>query len=875
MEHNFLVYNKNKELVYSKYNFNFELYKSIHNISTNDKTVVWKNFIIKNYIYLFLHVIPDDLLSKEFEKKYMHLINKYTDEDKYNAMLMKVYELPYKIHNNLTRYFFKMTCEINAYILKYGVIHTSTNESVLANEYNLEHYNYTDIGLIQNFMYIDDAHKKYTKYNFDYEKYSTQFQLYSNKLVLFTDFILRNSYLSSKTNPELHSTFKPFFKFDHERIWFDNFIIANFVSNASYKNIDFKKFQINHGLKETIETTKEKFYTEYQFELKEIPFFAKKKEDVIHESVVTIYLENNSKQFTGTLVNEKYIITSYQFINGEDHFFAIIQHKNKSTVVEFEIIGYDKTTDIVVGHYNKMSAYNVCRKIHSLECHSVELKMNSNSLDKFQDVVIINNNFKNYKGVIIDTNYVEDYNVSSLENGLQPSIIIIETNLSNMYGCPVFIENEKNRKNKKNEENEEKAEKELTLVSMIIYGNKDACACQPYILYNVVTHIIYEFNLKTKNINAYPKAWLGIHCRNFMPSKEFNTSQFIHFSYIGGILIEKFIVGYNKKLNTLIYNVNEFGHDVIELQSILLKSKMYKLFNKYKCPVILKSVAMFNDITSNYEIIYFGKYNNQKPYFYFTYGVLPKVNQKMTMTYYYYNGAEWKEMDEIIGGDDDSLYVEYKYNDAVYVQHKLEYPTVLNEYSCPKQLVNNIKLINDISLLLSETTLNNKEYCITLNITKPTTTAETYCLSGPYNNFYLPEYAYYKGQHKFDTFSEAIIAGYALTTKYCHGITYEAHCKKFTLRVNNNLQTSKRGEISFLILSNSEHTNVKEHQKQDVVQQDNSMQKLLNHAIESSTKVSTTFHEKTQKRNKERNNIRELFENLHKKNEELDINCKL
>jgi hypothetical protein len=864
--HNFLIYNKNKELVYSKYNFNFELYKSVHNILTNDQTYTWKNFIIKNYIYLFLNVSPDDLLLKEFETKYINLVNKYNDEDEeYITMLINVYGLPYKIHNTLTRYFFKMTNEINIYLLKYGIIHTTSNYAIIKNQYNLEPHNYLDIGLIQDFMYIDNKNKKYTKYNFDYEKYSTYFQIYSNKLVLFTDFILRNSYLTSRTNSELHSNFKQFFKFDYDFVWFNNFIIDNCVSNLSYNNIDFESFQTLHNIKENVEITKEKYYTEYQFELKEIPFFTKKEIDVVNESVVSIYLENNNKQFTGILVNvpsldnenEKYIITSYQFINGEnvENFFAIIKNKNKSIVIEFTIIGYDKTTDIVVGHYNKMTHFNIFRKLNSDEFDSLELKLN-NSLEKFQDVIIINNNFKNYKGVIIDTNYVEDYNVSSLENGLHPSTLIIETNLSNMYGCPVFIKNEEL----------------LSFVSMIIYDDKFVCACQPYILFNVVTHIISEFNLKTKTKNMniiaslYPKSWLGIHCRNFTPSKDFNASPFIHFSYIGGILIEKFILGYNKRTHTLIYNVKDLKPDVTELKSILLNSKMYKLFNKYKYPIVLKSIAMFNDITSNYEKIYFGKYNNQKPYYYFTYGVLPKINQKMNMSYYYYNGANWIETDEIIGGEKDSFYVEYNYNGKLYIQHKLEYPNVLNEYICTKQVVNKIKLINDISLLLSETTLNNKDYCVTLNISKPTAN-KTSCLSGPYNNFYLPEYAYYNYQNKFDTFSEAIIAGYALTTKYCHGITYEPYCKKFTLRSSNNLKMSKRDEISFLILSNSEHNNVKEQEL--CVQQDMSMQKLLNNAIESSTKNSKLFNEKTQKRNKERNNIRELFENLHKKNENL------
>ena len=136
-------------------------------------------------------------------------------------------------------------------------------------------------------------------------------------------------------------------------------------------------------------------------------------------------------------------------------------------------------------------------------------------------------------------------------------------------------------------------------------------------------------------------------------------------------------------------------------------------------------------------------------------------------------------------------------------------------------------------------------------------------MSGPYNNFYLPEYAYYHNQNKFDTFSEAIVAAYALK---CGGITYEPHCKKFTLRISNSLCHSTIEETSFLIISNNG-------KHREIEGGFMTKQQLLDNALETSKSkckpMPLPSHSK--QIHTERNKIHAFFEELYKPAKEAKI----
>ena len=749
-----------------------------------------------------------------FEKQYTFLINKYANKKDYIIMLQKIHTLPYMVHNIMIHYFTNMTPTIEKFILTYGVFYNENNN----NQFNLIPYAMNEINLIQDFIFIDNDNKKYNKYNFDFEKYSIYFKLFSNKLVIFTDFLLRNSFLILTENVELHPLFKQFFIFnsdkDEEKNERENSISVDKTSEKCYKNIDFILFQLhNNIIDEDIDITKKKFLTTYQFERKQITFFKNvNKPDLIKESVAIIVLENSSNSYAGFLLDScdfkndgNFLITTTKILQDKnDNFDALFG----TTVFNFKIIGYDMLSGILVGRNNT----------DKINIKGLKINMTS-KIKEFENILIVNAN-THVRGVVSNINYNEEINHASLENGLLPETIVIDShNYNNIIGSPIIINNDNLN--------------DLCCVSMIIDTIPKITSTQPYMLYNVIDYIISEFKETSKIITAYPKAWLGIKSHYFNMS----TDKYDNVSYIGGIVIDDFAIGYNNTKKKVIYahtqSTSMCDDKITNLDGILLNSKIYLR----KLPIIIKSITMFNNITGCYEKIYFGKYKNQQSYTFFTYGLFPKFNQKINIEYIYLSQNVWIEDNEYIGDD---------------CHNKFEYPSILWNYN-DEPLV---PIINDISLLLSETTLNNKEYSITLNISKPSFSSNKSSLSGPYNNFYLPEYAYYHKQHKFDTFSEAIVAAYALK---CGGITYEPHCKKFTLRISNSLCHSTIEETSFLIISN----NVKQCEIEGGFM---TKQQLLDKALETSESKckSITLQSHSKKIHTDRNKIHTFFEELYK-----------
>ena len=813
--YNFLVYDENEKLLYSQFNFNFELYKSTNFISSENKNYLWKSFIIQNYILLLLNNKTYNSPFLTFETEYRTLIHKYMNEPEYIMMLQKINTLPYMLHDTMIRYFTNMTPTIETFISTYGFLHNVN----VKNQFNVIPYpvnEMNDMNLIQIFSFIDSDNKTYNKYNFDFEKYSIYFKIFSNKLVIFTDFLLRNSYLILNENMELHPFFKSFFKTTN-----DGIEDTEYVSPDNYKNIDFLLFQLrNDIINEEVTVTKKKFITTYQFERKKISFYKEiSKPNLIKESVANI-LTNSSTCYAGFLVDlaefkndGNFLITTTKILEDTNSSFSAI-FENK--IFKFNIIGYDILTGILVGH-----------NIEKIHVERLKIKMTT-KIKEFENIVIVNAT-NHIRGVVSNIHYIEEIKCAVLENGLLPEKILIDChNYNNIIGSPIFV----------NDDNLN----DSCCISMIVETIPNVISCQPYILYNVIDYIISEFKETSKISTFYPKAWLGIKSHYFNMTRD----TYDNMPYIGGLVIDDFAVGYNNTTNEVIYSLDPpkqsctTSDKIIKIDGILLNSKIHS----HKLPIIIKSITMSN------KKFYFGKYNKQESYTFFTYGLFPKMNQKINIEYLYLSETGWIEDTEYIGGDAKDSFVNTT-STGIY-QHKLEYPAFLWNYKIPLQNINGPPptVITDISLLLSETTLNNKEYSISLNISTPSFLSNKSSLSGPYNNFYLPEYAYYKNQHKFDTFSEAIVAAYALK---CSGITYEPNCKKFTLRISNNLCYSTIGEISFLILSNNVKT-------EDCFM---TKQQLLDKALETSALHSCSSL-CINKRYKERNKIHTFFEELYK-----------
>ena len=106
-----------------------------------------------------------------------------------------------------------------------------------------------------------------------------------------------------------------------------------------------------------------------------------------------------------------------------------------------------------------------------------------------------------------------------------------------------------------------------------------------------------------------------------------------------------------------------------------------------------------------------GKNNEQNSFDVFTYGLKEMsttINNtkytntylyhynSITLSYYYYNGKEWIEDIEEVGGNDSSWYNEYTDNFGnIFYQHKFEFPDTLITYLSPF-IINDSNQINEI-----------------------------------------------------------------------------------------------------------------------------------------------------------------------------------
>ena len=202
------------------------------------------------------------------------------------------------------------------------------------------------------------------------------------------------------------------------------------------------------------------------------------------------------------------------------------------------------------------------------------------------------------------------------------------------------------------------------------------------------------FNVITKT--GFPKIWLGVNTRNYSPSNK-THSCFHNLNYNGGIVIDSFIYGYNTLTNSLITNMKDLNDiNAVRIISPLFDSKMMNLFIDTHCPIVLKSVTMYDNLTSSYSEMHLGKFSNQLSYSRLTYGVSPIATNRfegpsyanvvsykyplLTLKYFYYNGLNWVEETEVIGGNNSNWYVVNVHANLEYYQHKLEYPVSLWNY---------------------------------------------------------------------------------------------------------------------------------------------------------------------------------------------------
>ena len=349
-----------KKLLYTKFNFNFELYKNDFKLDflVTDKKNIFLNFLSRN--------------NSSFDK-------------------------PYSVLTTLQKYFLPITQEISDYMNKYGfVIHSNyanIKDPFTYIEYNvlndtqfeLINYNDTQIRFLQDYYWSVDGRLD-TKWNFDFNQYSNDFNMYGSKLLIFTDFVVRCLALSGVKQGYVGYSSVPLFQKyfiqsdDLKQYIFDNGITSIYKNvRKSVDNIDFISYGKKNNLCifKTFEELKTHYYCYGQFEKLIIPLIPNK--DI---------LLNKVSKFVGTIFSDIGIGTGFlcknTLNNNDDIYIVTCCHlvKNKIDVVyatfenfdensltpsvvtaAFRFTGYDEYSDIYVGYFDKNLPYNVSHHV--------------------------------------------------------------------------------------------------------------------------------------------------------------------------------------------------------------------------------------------------------------------------------------------------------------------------------------------------------------------------------------------------------------------------------------------------------------------------------------------------------------------------------
>ena len=702
---NFLIY-ENDKLVYSKYNFDFDMYASIANMIGKTHIEIFENFLKRNESTLDKATI----LKPEFKK------------------------------------FFKpITQQIQTYVKTWGIIHsvwlnyigiTKSTEYFEQNQFDLIILD--DVIKIQDFIYSESETNIYTKYNFNFDSYAKDFGISDNNLVIFTDFIFRNYKLSANTKyigtsyynlidgyivlPEFKKYFTDFTSEISNYISTTAIVSNNLLSTRKMANIDWIKYTLlNPELPEmTIAEAKNHYIYIGQFMMLILVFIPLIMPAIerARKNVCTVYLNNriDTPIATGYIYkdnyNNYYMITIYHIIKSypdQRYIYGIFENDSDNNfAAQFKIIGYDTITDILIGLYDPTLSFN---KLYNPDFTKQEYFNIDYSYRPTlgESVYIIGNagfsdNLTTIKASIMNHNYSGGFNINGGAETTPDSLLLQCVGTPGMSGAPIFKGN---------------SDKSLQIIGMIIGGleqiESSLIAINNYIMINVIKSIIQRWNfLQISNItdinkiddfikNGYPKCWLGIINQYYHPVLANTYKELANFTYMGGIVITNFIIGYNYRDNEYVYTARDLlDLNVIKLDGPLLNTKIYQRFiSSGNIPIVIKSINYFDGIINEPTIAKIGKYGTQVSYSRYIYGNhYTSLNQlsnntyynlytmkfmPITITYYYYDGENWKMDSEIVGSKspetESDWYVDYTDNmNNIYHQHKFEYPLILLPY---------------------------------------------------------------------------------------------------------------------------------------------------------------------------------------------------
>jgi hypothetical protein len=765
----FAVFDENDNLLYTKYNFNFDLYISDKGISID---------LSKNEVF-----------------------NLFLDENETDVLL------PFSVKNELKQYFFPITEEITYFFYQYnyilgdfeypGNLTENQKEESLLFEFDINHFiinppDFDTYGLFTFLFTEPETNLIFSKYNFNFTEYSNDFRVYGTtnwlpdfplapvittktKIVVFSDFLFRYATVENALYPgvkgytDMPDMFRKYFYLDNVsqanlKIHLDKYsIYSNYatvfhslpnVNRQSYTEMILDKYGINLYVAININLVPDYVIYYGQFQQDEVSFNFNGDEKIDKLTYSSCSVLTDDKFGSGMIYLWKNAPDSNYYQNGRIILittFHLISESNKNTLfancyyngntnlkLMFRIIGYDKLMDVCIAMYDETLEYNQTYfpedlfQINNtiLPYCLTELKLNTLQYPGLDTYIVGNPQLMDVSkpliGKIVDINYAGSFTNRFILAA--PTTIMSDIKITSGFsGSPIYV-----------------AKYITTFINDIPYkyidsidwigmvnavtgdNNQFSIGISGPLLNNAIQNALtnYADNIRNKpdldqrliqllSQDLLTKKWLGAVFTYFNPAValEYNSA-FRTFIYNRGIIIHKFILGFDTVNQVFIYNSEGLASNgVIRLNTPLLGTQMYqKYLNSNKTPIIIKSMTFFDKVSRVYDEFNFGKYfqvqttdfnltNQQVAFDRFTYGLAEEAQVPVSseyvnkyknryspipITYYWFNGKSWVLESEVFGGNDDSWYEEYIDNSGYkFLQHRLDYPATLLQYLQP------------------------------------------------------------------------------------------------------------------------------------------------------------------------------------------------
>ena len=711
----FAVFDPNtKELLYSKYNFDFEKFRNTNSEYINlTKNKLFYKFLILNGSNLWQAFSVKEEL-KQYFNPITESIKQYFDDYNYTLWGFNF--------NTLSDYV--------------------TWNKLMIDEFNLIYYDYfKQVPNVYEFLLYKDS-KIYSKYNFNFQNYSVDFNVHGSKIAILSDFLLRLSFLSGNASgyigfKNIPNKFKKYFFLDEIsqdtlKIYLENnSIFSPFpdverspfkINYENYSVMIKNKYDISFN---NVDEAKKYFLKFGQFQQDQITFNKKIDDEISELSKSICSVVSYNSYATGFLirgptsydvyrgVKQVYLVTCYHLIeeSKKDVLYVNCFYNETTTIkLMFRIIGYDKHTDVCIAmyddtlDYNKTffpeETYNIRNTLKLLNLYGdLEIYLGQQIFTIGNPGLIDNQSY--VEGKIMDPNYSGVFNKNFVMS--YPPTILTNIHVMTGYsGSPFFIRDILDNKLKCigmiNAKLGEESQFTMGLSSHLFRKLISNGIANWFSLVAKYSLNDYE-NISYYIQEIYPKKWLGINCFYYNPAYAPSiNSAFTNFTLNGGIIVTNFILGFNVISKKYIYENTELSKQgVIKLDTPLLKSRMYNkfIFNN-RVPIIIKSMKLFDLVNGVYKTFNLGKYTGQTSMDILTYGFMqtstvyndPKYTNRFLREYsniifefYYYNGQNWVLDTEEIGGNDSSWYNEYRDSFGhIFLQHKFDYPNILIPY---------------------------------------------------------------------------------------------------------------------------------------------------------------------------------------------------